>query len=437
MLSYSAITNYGKSTLPSVIDWGTDINILKDPPKSLYTRKIDKVGETSSITNLIDDSGDRACEAINVYARGVNPFVSVDYGNNGNNGGQRSGSAFGFSSNGLGASKQAYLPYRIIKDGAFRPPIMTKEQLLPLSRQTIGNIENVFANKAFADFTKKLMCPSDKYREVKEMVRHSSVEAVKTQTKSHQIIEPYEVKYVIQNPISVSADSGQRTRDLTHQTVIEPVKNIIEEPMRVDAITNLGSEYTIKHINNTTLNTDKYIQNTLHSDVVTNPNSSLYTTDINSLINSVDIKIKDIVNVTYDTPISSYTQDKRIHNDLVRDKRVVDATAITNKTDTNIYYNPVKVQYQIPTERNMPSGEITSNRGSNFIKTNDNINSRNAKLNPKITVTGGGESKPTQQTLDRFSSTAISGNSEKISRSKKILNMQLGRFNSSHPVESY
>ena len=58
-LSYSGIVNYGKVTLPSVESWGTNMNILKDPPKSVHTRKIDKVGETSAITTSIDESGDR------------------------------------------------------------------------------------------------------------------------------------------------------------------------------------------------------------------------------------------------------------------------------------------------------------------------------------------------------------------------------------------
>ena len=89
-ISYSGLTNYGKATLPSAESWGTNMNILRDPPKSITTRRIDKVGQTSEITSMIDDSENRACEAINVYARGVNPMVSVSYDNTGNNGGQRS-----------------------------------------------------------------------------------------------------------------------------------------------------------------------------------------------------------------------------------------------------------------------------------------------------------------------------------------------------------
>ena len=66
-LSYSGLIGHGKVTLPSVSTWGTNMNILRDPPKSVYTRKIDRVGQTSSITEMIDESGDRACEAIRVF----------------------------------------------------------------------------------------------------------------------------------------------------------------------------------------------------------------------------------------------------------------------------------------------------------------------------------------------------------------------------------
>lgn len=117
VFSYSALTNYGKVTLPAVEGWNTSNNIIKDPPKSVHTRRIDKVGETPYLNTVLSESGDRVCEAINYYARGVNPMVSVSYGQ-----GQQT------------AGPNAYLPYRIIRDGAFRPPITRQEDLVPLSR---------------------------------------------------------------------------------------------------------------------------------------------------------------------------------------------------------------------------------------------------------------------------------------------------------------
>ena len=150
-LSYSGITNFGKVTLPSVETWGTNNNILQDPPSSIHTRRKDKVGETSDITTMIDDSGNRFCEAINVYARGTNPSVSVSFGNYGSNSGGLSGNLTGLGS----SHTQAYSPFTIMKDGAFRPPIVPPEQLLPFSRQPRVWTE-VMSKPGFIDYTKKV-----------------------------------------------------------------------------------------------------------------------------------------------------------------------------------------------------------------------------------------------------------------------------------------
>ena len=73
---------------------------------------------------------------IQQFPRGVNPMVSVNYGNSGTNGGQftsRPGTT-GTGQINLGRG-QAYLPYRVNREGAFRPPIIPPQDLLPLSRQ--------------------------------------------------------------------------------------------------------------------------------------------------------------------------------------------------------------------------------------------------------------------------------------------------------------
>ena len=163
-ISYHGIVGYGKSTLPSVESWSTNMNILRDPPKSITTRKIDKVGETSEITQMIQESGDRTCETIQVYARGVNPMVSVSYDNSSNNGGQNQ---YGKATNG----KQSFLPYRVMRDGAFRPPIRDQRDLLPLSR--LPRVwTSSFTQPGFADFSKKSMVPLT-YEDTKNYLHHN------------------------------------------------------------------------------------------------------------------------------------------------------------------------------------------------------------------------------------------------------------------------
>jgi len=123
-ISYSGLTTQPKVTLPSVDMWGTNMNILKNPLRSVTTRRVDKVGDTQNILLEQDASGDRIAEAIQVYPRGVNPMVSVSYDSASNNGGALT--------SGLQSSiGQATLPYKVQN---VRPPIYRQEDLAPLSR---------------------------------------------------------------------------------------------------------------------------------------------------------------------------------------------------------------------------------------------------------------------------------------------------------------
>jgi hypothetical protein len=140
--SYSGMRNYGKASLPSVEDWGTNKNILRDPPKSITTRRRDKVSDTSFLTQEIQDSGDRMAGAIMAYPRGVNPMVGVSYGN-------------------ARGNQQAKLPYRIADHGAFRPPVLAPVDLLPLSRMP-RNTTTIYETVYNPDYTKKLSCEPEK-----------------------------------------------------------------------------------------------------------------------------------------------------------------------------------------------------------------------------------------------------------------------------------
>lgn len=196
-LSYSGIVNYGKVTLPSVDSWGTNMNILRDPPKSVTTRKIDKVGETSVITSKIDESGDRACEAINYYARGVNPMVAMSYSNVGNNGGQRSGSIQ------TGGGGEAFLPYRVMRDGAFRPPSRRQEELLPLSR--LPRIWTYMETQKYApDYSKRMRnCgTAENTKEVKTTLLKADCEARKTIALEPGINAPKIMRSIVRDPLA-------------------------------------------------------------------------------------------------------------------------------------------------------------------------------------------------------------------------------------------
>ena len=208
-ISYSGIVGYGKVTLPSVESWNTNTNIVRDPPKSITTRKIDKVGDTSLIANTLSESGDRLCEYISYYPKGVNPSVSVSYNNRG--------------------SKQAFLPYRIMRDGAFRPPIRTQEELLPLSR--MPRIWMTVDTQPYApDFSKRILnCgTADNTREVKNSILKKSCETRKTFGLEPGVNEPRIVGMISSTLTPGQVDSCRSNVEGGHteNAIRELLKNI-------------------------------------------------------------------------------------------------------------------------------------------------------------------------------------------------------------------
>lgn len=149
-LSYSGLRTSAKVTLPSVDSWNTNMNILRDPVKSVFTRRKDKVGDTQEILLAQEDSGDRIAECINVYARGVNPMVSVSYDNYGTNAGMRS--SLSQKSGGV------KLPY---KPEVFYPPVFRQEDLVPLSRQPRVWFY-ALTNPEIPNIVQEMKCPETK-----------------------------------------------------------------------------------------------------------------------------------------------------------------------------------------------------------------------------------------------------------------------------------
>lgn len=394
--SYSGLTNYGKVTLPSAEGWGGSMNILRDPPKSIHTRRIDKVGQTSDITAMVDDSGNRVCEGINVYARGVNPMVSISYDNVGNNGGQNSGAVYGSSnipgSNNMlaGGRTQAYLPYRVMRDGAFRPPVVTQADLLPLSR--LPRIwTTAFTKPGFVDFSKKMMScgTAETTKEVKNSLLKASVRPTATYKIETPLKEPFEVKYVIQPSLKKSYTAPKSSTDQTTQIVINPTKNInrdnihsfaqsnIQDIRYVDnndfnpdrylqdtnahqVNTNMGTHIqNISFADNNDFNPDRYLQNTNAHEVNTNMGSHIQVSSIDDIFDLSGIRTKDAINVDYITPISGGEKVDYIHDDIELDRVMPNHSA-----STNISRNEHKVlnhEYMIDLERNTPLTNMSIN----------------------------------------------------------------------------
>lgn len=94
-------------------------HIYKDPPSARYTRKYEPVN-MGDVNHYIRSDTDRISDSINYFPRGIDPMKSVEYNN-------------------TGGGRQASLPYKVMRHGAFRPPMYAIEDRLPLSRMKYSN----------------------------------------------------------------------------------------------------------------------------------------------------------------------------------------------------------------------------------------------------------------------------------------------------------
>lgn len=400
-ISYSGIVGYGsgKATLPSVDTWGSNMQILRDPPKALYTRKIDHVGETSEITQMIQESGDRFGEAIQVYARGVNPMVAVSYDNSGNNGGQRSGGTIsaGMLAGQRGNSgQQSYLPYRVMQNGAFRPPILDQRDLLPLSR--LPRVwTSAFTQPGFTDFSKKAFLAGTDLNTQGVKKPQDTLHAYARPTAVYQIQTPvsesFEVKYVIKNPLHVSGFSGYEPKARFNGEMGEPVKQIIEEPLRVNAEANKGGRFRVDGENY--IDTDKYTHEVLHGEFGTNVSRNIQTTSIDELYGvNTESRIKDINTISYTAPQTGYDRYESVHPDMELDRVLPQHEARTNN-GLNIHKTLSETHREREYTRNLPQTSVLTNMGGTQMSRGGEISDREYRLKPTINP-GGFEGVPTK-----------------------------------------
>lgn len=255
MIQYPKLVH---TTLPSVSDWNTNTNIIRDPPKSITTHRKDRVGESTFLTEVVDGSIDRANEYIRVYAKGVNPMVSVSYTNHGNG-------------NGVGSQgQQAKLPYRTMIDGAFRPPVRTEYDLLPLSRLPRVWF-GALTQPGFADYSKGKFCPT-KFRMIKDIIKNIEVKANKTAKVEKAILENYKMANTINDKhINVSANSGLRSMDISSYTRdnVDKYKGVNDTILEAWADTNKSHRGT-QNLDGLSIDKDQYTHNVLNFSGNTN-----------------------------------------------------------------------------------------------------------------------------------------------------------------------
>lgn len=399
-----------KVTLPSV----DSVNILRDPPKSIHTRKIDKVGDRSDIVQTIQESGDRVNESIKVYARGINPMVAVNFTNAGTNGGQYRGG----QSNSYTKGSSAFLPYRTDIQGAFRPPTRAPESLLPLSRQP-RIWTSAFSQPGFADFSQKALCPgsSQGTKETQSIpVIPNAVYKLET-----PIIEPYEVKYVIKNPLPVPTHSGYQPQGRFNGEIAEPSYQVHSDPLRPDVHMNIND--IPKNIELSHFDTENYTHETLQGEMYSNISRNIATTSIEDLYRvNTDPNTKNATHITYTAPHTSYDKYDYITTTVDLERSLPQYDAYTN-VGQNIHKrldNQVSEREYIP---NRPMVSASSSISGGTLQKHDQ--NRDYSLKPTISA-GGFDPVPTMPTYNTGQGEIIV-DSEKVKMRQRVYDMQQGR----------
>ena len=285
-LSYP-IVNRGKVTLPSVEGFAGNLNIQKNPPASIMTRRRDRVGDNNDITQMMDDS-DRSTEAILRFSRGVNPSVSVSYSNNG-------GSTMNFG------NQQAKLPYTINKDGDFRQKQFAPYDLIALSRIP-RDTTSAITNPGISHQNKELDNTRNQTagRNVKQTIASSHVRSKHNYMIQKPLnVEGFTINNNIQDVLQKNTTTTSTSTDRTMLNVLEPTNGINDNLLYAFAEANKrGTNY----VNNNIVDPNRYLQDTNPHSVFSNigtqfDNGSQNTIDLSTL------KTQELNVIEYSTPL--------------------------------------------------------------------------------------------------------------------------------------
>jgi hypothetical protein len=298
-----------------------------------------------------------------------------------------------------GGHFDAKLPYRIIPEGSFRPPIIRPEQKFPLSRLP-RNVTSVYTQPGFADFSKKIMCPTKNPRPIK--IDPLSIKVLPTKSYKYEKPQDTDKKCVTQvrDIAHLSADAGQRAyargetmhSQVTGQIVVNPMnisgqtnytgrnmdsgvtkkytENYIQDHLNTSA--GAGVVYYNQDSHHTKLDDKRYIQNPVRASGRTNKTRNEHHTPIAEIYDTKS-NVKDSLNLSYDTYHSGITKDNNyIHDPLRLEKVLPRYSATANITNKNRY---VRNEYEhIPEqERNMPLTSVRSGMTMNRRANQDNF----------------------------------------------------------------
>ena len=195
----------------------------------------------------------------------------------------------------------------------------------------------------------------------------------------------------------------------------------LQDTLHSDVKSNL---YGNRDVNEVTMDTGRYLQDTLHSDVTSNMNGNKRQNNINEMIN-FHVGVKDINNINYNTMKSGYEKNDYIHKNIELNKKIPEGNMTTNIRYNDHNNQEIDNKYIPEYKRNTPLTSASTNINFSIDKKDIDIN-RDYYLKPTL-VLGGMEGKgiiPRQNNNDLYKEN--NENPKDIMR-QKVYNMQVGR----------
>jgi hypothetical protein len=201
-------------------------------------------------------------------------MVSVQYSNHGNTGNGLMGIEGGIAGSNMGElftlGGGGKLPYRIMNEGAFRPPILRQEDLLPLSRMP-RLCTSVTSKRCRVDQTKRIQPDVVEYfKEIHKAPIKVSVESNRSFKKEGPQEPPSNIGLMVNNNmLNLNVNSNvKKLKDTNDQRIMPVLKNVL-------LTTN------VDHINQKRISQQKYI----HAPIVLSKNVPNYEIQTTSNLN--------------------------------------------------------------------------------------------------------------------------------------------------------
>lgn len=330
--------------------------ILREPPKSVHTKKKERV-EMGDVNFMIRSDDSRINEGISYLARGVNPMVDISYSNYGGNGATLTSMP----------TLQATNPYKTIKDGAFRPPIMTQEDLLPLSR--MRRPETSATTNPGVSIVGGFVAPN-----LQNNVDLTTIaNAIDVKKINYLSIRP-SATFNISLPIDVDVfgEKAINRNKLQFSHYANPSTNLFEQ-----------SEY-VQHSDKSIVNDAINDKNLKIENVIANPNMKVYIQNGSDLI-EIQGSIKDKMNIAVQSKMHKPIVINREDGTPIKIKDYISKVVQTNASSSggdSIILRVNNNENSIQLTRNMPIYAANSSINPGFQKIYEN--NGNMQLDSKI-----------------------------------------------------